>query len=334
MNPHRRALGWAAFFLGLAAALTFVGVDLAVDPYNEFGLSPLRKVFQDHYSGAYAAYAKLESPGVRDLVFGTSLSGTLSPAQLKAPLLNLSSSVYGKPVNILAFLAGLDEAQWSHIRRVYCLVDIRMLDAAPGDYADRDFHSAWQRWTEPLRNINGTKVFRALDDLKQNLNGRMAAYVDADGVVHHLGLKPFQPAGYVSDYGADLSYSPQAGAALRQVDQLLARHLKPVTYFCTVLSDYFWCQVNPATIAPHYQCIVEAVPSFLCLDRVPAFSPRLDLYRDEVHHEDAITDWEAGMLLDPKAARPYVIDKSNYKRHVAALLAQLRRCPPAAAKAD
>lgn|GEM_PF-6452226 len=326
MPRHRAALAWAAFFLVLAAVGACGLLDVVVDPYGEVGLFHTRNLYLDHFSGAYAAYARLERPGTQDLVFGSSLSGTIGPEQLKAPVLNLSSTVYGKPENIRDFLAGLDAAQWSHIGRVYCLADIRLMDGQPGDYQGRDFHSQWRRWLEAVRNINGTKVFRALDKLRANLGGDMPAYVDGDGVLRRTGPRPFKTDNYFESYGRDLNYSQRQGDALRQVDQLLRAHQKPVTYFCTVLSDYFWCRMNPASIEPHYRCILDAVGSMVCLDYVPAYSSRMDLFRDEVHHEDSLTDWECSILLDPRAARPYVITPSNYRSHVAALLAHIRRC--------
>ena len=321
---HRAALAWAGIFLGAILLVTYVALDLVVDPYGEVGLFHQQRMYVDHVSGAYAAYARLERSGMQDLVFGSSLSGTIGPAQLKSPMINLSASVYGKPENIRDFLAGLNAAQWSHIGKVYCLADIRLLDDSPGDYQGRDFHSWWQRWTETVLNINGTKLVRAWDSVRHR--GDLPWTVDDDGVVVHTHAKPFQPSNYFGDFGRSLSHSQRQGDALRQVDQLLRAHHTPVVYFCSVLSDYYWCGVDPDSLEPHYRCIVEAVPELVCMDYVPACSPRLDLFRDEIHHGDAITGWECGILLDPKAARRFVINRGNYKAHVAALLAHISHC--------
>ena len=141
--PHyRRSLVWAGIFLALFSAVTYGVVNLVLDPYGEYNLFSNPKFEDDHYSGAYKAYDHLEKGGPYDLIFGTSNSSTLAPSMLKAPLLNLSNSVYGRPENVYAFLAGLDQRQWDHIGRIYFMLDVFALTEKGGDYQDRDFHSA------------------------------------------------------------------------------------------------------------------------------------------------------------------------------------------------
>jgi hypothetical protein len=314
-----------SLFLGMAV-LIFV-VNVVFDPYGEWDLvrAPYNRLrfFQDHQTAAYQMARRLEkSP--QTLIFGTSHTATLSEELFGEPLINLSVSVYGNPIDVYYFLKALSSEGWKNVTRVYFDLDFHTFREIDSDYERANFYSRFQYFLKTIEDIHLDKLQRTFYSVNHNLFDPPKAYIRENGEFVYVEDINFEPGSENPGAGAiKYTHAEKAMSYLGKVDEILKEHRVPVIYFTPIFSRYFLRGVDLASLKDQYEMILNEVPRLVALTYVPAFSDDNKFFRDSTHHKYAVSAEEVRILRAPNKYPEYVVTKENLADYFTRLEAAL-----------
>jgi hypothetical protein len=319
MRPARH-LQWLLPLLALVVALIWALVSVLADPYGEFGVLPWRRYFEHHQSTPYRLAQDLRQ-GPHALVFGTSHSATLGSAELGEPTLNLSTSVYGYPECIECFLRGLDQAQWSHVTRIYLLADAHMLVAPPDDPCPKAWSDRSAFLWATFRNLDQLKVLRSFDLLLKNSLHSPSNWITPQGQTVYGAHAPWDGS---YDQISVFTAGPDAALSLARVAELARSHGKELVPFFTLHTAVFWRAQDPQAMRRHLHLVTRALGPLVMLGWHKDYSRKAEWFRNATHHGSEATQWEADILKDARARKTYALKEADVNRWVEKLEDELK----------
>ncbi len=311
----------------MGLVILFVGVNILIDPYAEFGLVQgphnKRRYFQDHETAAYQMARRLEQSDY-SLIFGTSHSAILSEKLLEEKLLNLSVSVYGNPTDVLSFLKGLSPKAWKHIRNVYFDLDFHTFTAVKSAYDKANFYSPLTYLFKTVSDLTLAKLERCFYTIHHNLGKPAGAYLNPNGEFVYNDETTFVPDPSATEK-IIFTHNTQAFESLGELHRLLAEHQIPVIYFNTVFSRQFLNRVDWDSVKKQYEGILNQIPLFVSFLYVPKFSNFPKYFRDETHHKYELAEWEIATLRHPKARAAFELTRDKVTSYVNDLRGELAK---------
>lgn len=286
----------------------FIIVNIAVDPYREYGLSNTKKYFQSYYTVPFKMYQKLHHDKYI-LVFGTSHSSTISSELLNYPTLNMSTSVYGNPADIYCFLANLDQQQISNIERIYYLVDYHIFEDKKSDYSDINFNSKFDFIYQTANNLNKKKILRSVDNILKNLLDNNTTEITDNG--EFVYVRPVAYRNIVYDEKIKFTVSDKAFEYLAKIDSFSKEQNIEIIYFKSIFSRYFLQNVDYESVRSQLSNVLNMIDEVYCLMYVEGVSDNMNSFRNPTHHVHQIAKMEIDILQSPKLRKRYRVTKEN-----------------------
>jgi len=286
----------------------FIIVNIAVDPYREYGLTNTKIYFQSYYTVPFKMYQKLSHENYI-LVFGTSHSSTISSEILNHPTLNMSTSVYGNPADVYYFLANLDKRQILNIDKIYYLIDYHIFEDKISDYADINFNSKIDFIYQTANNLNKKKLLRSVDNILKNILGNNTTEITDNG--EFVYVRPVAYNNIVYDEKIRFTVSDKAFEFLAKIDSFCKEQNVEIIYFKSIFSRYFLQNVDYESVRSQLSSVLNIIDEVYCLMYVEGVSENLNNFRNPTHHINKAAEIEINILQSPKLRKRYRVTKEN-----------------------
>lgn len=304
MRPYLRHLCLVPILLAALAALAWALTGLVLDPYGNFRLLPWKVYFEDHASSPWVHAQQLRRRPYA-LVFGTSLSATYGQADLGEPVLNLSTSVYGYPDEVLGFLQSLDSTQVSHITRAYVSAEFFTLQPSPDGAVPAAWGSQAAFLWESFRQTRQLTLLRGLNRVLKRVQGTASNYITPEGCTVYGARQPWDPDAPVRV--DPFTVDPAQAARWAQVAAWFRDHHKEAVFFNTLKAQAFWRTADFNVVRAHYRLLTQAVGPLLELGWEPRLSRQSASFRNSTHREQELLGWEAAILRDPAKRKAWMM---------------------------
>ena len=293
--------------------LAALAINVILDPYGEYNIFQHKRYAQSHETMPYKAFEKLLHDDY-SLVFGTSHSATLSAKIMGERILNLSTSVYGSPIDVELFLSKLDPKRRAHIQRIYYLLDYHVFGNKTSVYEGKDFSSSFEFFIETFKNINPEKLQRSLGLLIKNITGTNSTSITDNGEFIYENPIPYNHIKYAES--VQFTKKPLPLQRLKEIDAWGQRHQIEIIYYKAVFSDYFLANVDFPSLEKHMHSLVDTINGFYSFMILDGVSDDLTKFRDPTHVRFPIVEQQARLLITPENRRIYWIDKHNVEAYL------------------
>ena len=308
LESYKRFLLFIPIVSVVLYAFIFMVVNIVIDPYREYGLTDTKKYFQSYYTVPFKMYQKLRHDKYV-LVFGTSHSATISAELLNHKTLNMSTSVYGNPVDDYYFLKNLDRPQISNIEKIYYLIDYNVFEDKKSDYPDINFNSKIDFFYQTANNLNKKKILRAVDNiLKYLLRNNTTEITDNGEFVY---VRPVAYRNIVYKDRIKFSFSGQSIEHLEKIDKFCKSQNIEIIYFKSIFSRYFLQNVDFESVESQLSRVLNIIDEMYCLMYVEGVSDNMDNFRNPTHHIHKIAKIEIDILRSPTLRNRYRVTKAN-----------------------
>jgi len=313
LRTYKRYLLFTFLSFGVFTSAIIMIINLLIDPYREFEIFSTRKFSSSPDTGPFKAFTKLRTDSYI-LVFGTSHSATLSQTVLGDKVLNLSTSVYGYPVDAFYFINGLTKQQSRNIKRIYFLVDHFALKEVSPRYRGVDFNSYGDFLHGSIRNIGPIKILHSLDTVIKTITKHYSQFITENGEV--IVLRERKYSFLRGTEKVRFASSKNQAIYLRKIaDYCKAKGIE-IVFFNSILSKFYLEQLAFESIEDHFVTLLDEIDEIYSLMYVDGASDELNNFRDPSHHIFKLTKLEAEILLSEERRERFRINRDNLQDYL------------------
>lgn len=309
-------------FIGSFALLLIFFINIVIDPYGEYDFVHTalnkKKYFADANTTSVMLAQHLKKAPYT-LVFGTSRSNHISDKFLQTPILNFSSSLYGRPTDVLFFLKHLSNEQRKNISEIYYLVDL-------GCMIDSHYNTDPSRFTfdyyfKTILSLSRKKLLRSFNTIMRNLFDKGGYYIDHHGAVVTRVFSDYEPTKEDLEHNRNAYYfscEEKAMDALSEIDAFCRQNQIGITYFTDIFSSACLQHINFDCLSTFLTKVTNHLPALYCMMYIPEYSCNFTNFYDRDHHKDNITEIQC-MILKSEEKERYKVTKEGVQEYLISL---------------